>query len=174
MKFDHWFKEKLIVGAFPYKEEEHFNAFRYKYVINVSDEWYPEVEGRLHAAKCRTYWFAMSEQRRDMGLNSIYCAMVVLRQAEREGEYVYLHCHAGTNRSPTVQAAYHYFRTGSHMMQELRSVGFINKLDANCSRGYLPPMAEMEKFLRAIAEDLKGPMLPGTLTMAKIHHIHNF
>ncbi len=120
----------------------------------------------------------MNECKRDIGLNSIYGAMVVLFTAEKTNSKVYLHCHAGVNRSQTVRAAYYYLRTGHHYDPEIKR-GFINQLYANCTRGYLPPMAEMESFLNQINIKLntdlqQRQLMGGFLDTAKIEAINNF
>jgi hypothetical protein len=172
MKFKEWFDKKLVVGMFPITQNKHFDASKYDVVINVSDEFYFDVEQKLKAAGCNTYWFPMNECKRDIGLNSIYGAMVVIYEAEKQNKTVYLHCHAGANRSPSVWAAYHYMRTGKHI-EKIRS-GYINMLIANCSRGYLPPKAEMESFLTEIQTQLDIQMQGGILDMSKIKYINNF
>jgi len=172
MKFTEWFEKKLIVGMFPITQNEHFEPSKYDVIINVSDEFYLEVERKLKGAGCDTYWFPMNECRRDIGLNSIYGAMVIIYEAEKQNKTVYLHCHAGANRSPSVWAAYHYMRTGKHI-EKIRG-GYINMLVANCGRGYLPPKAEMETFLTGIQKNLDEQMQGGILDMCKIENIKNF
>ena len=168
-KFKDWFDSKLIVGAFPYKVNKQFDPHGIDIVINVSDEWYVEYENLLIEAFVRTYWFPMNECKRDIGLNSIYGAMHILRFAERRNLTVYLHCHAGVNRSQIIRAAYYYMRTGKQLQID-RSIGFENMLVASCARGYLPPKAEMQRFLNGLTVEMQG----GKLDSAKIEAIHNF
>lgn len=177
-KFKEWFTRNLIVGGFPYENNSQFNVTEYDYVINVSDEYYTNHHLLLIVNNIMSFWFPMNECKKDIGLNSIYGAMVILFQAEKNNCKVYLHCHAGVNRSQTVRAAYYYMRTGQHYEAELRR-GFINQLYANCSRGYLPPMAEMEKFLNEIGMKLnsdlqKRKLMGGMLDDIKINSINNF
>lgn len=171
MKFAEWFNNNLTVGAFPYRQNTKFDASLYDIVINVSDEWYLDTEMQLRETFINTYWFPMNECKRDIGLNSIYGAMVILSHAEKRNLRVYLHCHAGVNRSQIVRAAYYYMRTGQQLEQDRG--GFINMLVASCSRGYLPPKAEMELFLCKIANLIKS-MQGGILDMAKVETINNF
>lgn len=168
-KFQSWFENYLTVGCIPHKASD-FCAANYRYIINVSDEYYPErVSDRREY-----FWFPMSEQKRDMGLNSIYGAIYILSLAEANRDSVYLHCHSGNNRSWTVACAYYFFRTGEHLIRPVKSGPHENKLLANCARAYLPPRAEMEALLIEFRNDLSTGMKPGVLTMAKIKAIKNF
>lgn len=172
MKFKEWFQKKLFVGAFA-KNALALKANGYRYVINVSDEFYPDTYNEFISAGLKMFWFPMNECKRDIGLNSIYGAMVILRQAEKENEKVYLHCHAGVNRSPIVQAAYHYMRSGIHFEDRPRT-GYLNMMLASCGRGYLPPKAEMEQFLTLLNKNLNDKMQGGILDTVKIDTINNF
>lgn len=171
VKFSDWFKNKLIVGAYPYKVNTQFDPKGIDIVINVSDEWYINYDQLLAENFIKTFWFPMNECKRDIGLNSIYGAMVILNYAELRNLTVYLHCHAGVNRSRIVQAAYFFMRTNKHL--EINRGGFINVLVAACSRDYLPPKAEMESFLGHVASNIKS-MQGGILDMCKIQSINNF
>lgn len=171
MKFKEWFDKKLIVGGFPYKVNKEFDPDGYDIVINVSDEWYIDFENQIQEKWVKTYWFPMNECKRDIGLNSIYAAMVILTRAEQKNLTVYLHCHAGVNRSQIVRSAYYFMRTNQQL--ETDRGGFINQMVAACSRGYLPPKAEMESFLGNVASQTKN-MQGGILDMCKLKSINNF
>jgi len=168
--FSEWFENKLIVGGFPYKVDENFRRNGYDIIVNVSDEFYFDIDKKLRE-KCVTFWFPMNECKRDIGLNSIYGAMVVLHEAEQNNKTVYLHCHSGVNRSPTVADCYHYMRSGKHF--ERPRSGFVNRLMAQCHRGYLPPKSEMESYLTEIQKNLSN-MQGGMLDICKINAIRNF
>lgn len=173
MKFNEWFENKLMVGKFPFTVNEEFNPSDYKYVINMSDEYYDNIQSRLLNANCQTFWFPMNEKRRDIGLNSIYGAMVIMYQAEKENASLYLHCHSGRNRSRIAQACYYYMRTGNQL--QLGDEKYINRLYRACIRGYLPPMAEIEEYLRKIDNRVSiGSMQGGILDECKIGTINNF
>lgn len=173
-KFQHWFANKLTVGGWPGLVNKSFELRRYSYIINVSDEYYHEHFKVVALSPVHQYWFPMNEFKKDIGLNSIYAAIIILWQAEQDGDAVYLHCHSGNNRSWTVAAAYYFWRTGEHLLRPTRK-GYENKLHQNCAEGYLPPLREMEDFLRAIREDLKeGNMKAGILSLAKVNTIKNF
>lgn len=177
MNFRHWFAENLIIGGFPYLVNERFEAKDFGYVINVSDEFYHLYQSKLLADRCQTFWFPMNESKKDVGLNSIYGAIRILWLAENQNKKVYLHCHAGINRSMTVRAAYYFLRTGQQLEEENNSRGYINDLVAMCHRGYLPPKKEMEKFLHQLGvklDDTDGDLKGGELDKIKINTINNF
>ena len=168
MKFKEWFEKDLIVSMFP---DADFHYGNYDCIINVSDEYKPECAMLASVNNCRYFWFPINERKRDVGLNSIYGACCILHLAESGKSKVYLHCHAGVNRSQAVRAAYHYLRTGKHHNYEYG--GFINPLLAMCGRGYLPPKAEMEEFLSELSKQLRQNKYMG-LDMIKIETIKNF
>lgn len=169
MNFKEWFETKLTVGTFPVLVNQEFIP-DYKYVINMSDEFYPLVENSILFGGGKTFWFPMNERKRDIGLNSIYGAMVILHQAEKENASVYLHCHSGRNRSQLTKACYYYLRTGEQLQQGNEK--YINRLHRASTRGYLPPMSEMEEFLRNIGQSLLS-MKGGNLDECK-KAINNF
>lgn len=172
MKFKEWFENNLTVGGFPFKVNHNFNPSDYDIVINVSDEFYIDYENQINEVFVKNYWFPMNECKKDIGLNSIYAALVILHRAELRNLRVYLHCHAGCNRSRIVQAAYYFMRTNSHLEID-KNIGFINMMVASCARGYLPPKAEMERFLGKVASNINN-MQGGILDLCKLESIHNF
>lgn len=169
--FEKWFKENLTVYMFPYTQNQWFDPKKYDVVINVSDEWYQDIEDKLVENGLKTYWFPMNECKSDIGTNSIYGAMVILLEAERKGKRVYLHCHAGVNRSRTVQAAYYFMRTNTHFEHIGRSC--INMMVANCNSRYLPPKAEFETFLINLHKQLHNHMQGGILDWSKLEGCDN-
>lgn len=173
-KFQDWFANKLTIGGWPTRVNKKFELRKYGYIINVSDEYYHEDYKVMSLSGVHYFWFPMNEFKKDMGLNSIYGAIMILWQAEQDGDPVYLHCHMGSNRSWTVAAAYYFWRTGKHLEKVTRN-NHINKLHQNCAEGMLPPLAEMEAFLRHFLEEWKkGQMRAGLLSMAKVSAIKNF
>lgn len=166
MKFKEWFDNKLIVNRFPTpKECETMSA---DIIINVSDEYIEGCyESAVNSGK-RYYWFPMGECVSDMGINSIYAALQILYKAEENNKKVYLHCHAGVNRSPTVADCYHFMRTGNH------SEGKRNRLIENVNYGHLPAIKLMEEFLRQCAdaftkdESMRGGYLDNSILKSQI------
>lgn len=175
MKFQDWFDNRLVVGAFPFLKNENIDPFYYDYVINMSDEYHLEHITPFVAANCKLFWFPMNEKKRDIGLNSIYGALYILWLAEQSNKNVYLHCHSGKNRSHAVRAAYYYMRTGLQLETPTSDYGYINKLVAMSGRGYLPPKAEMEQFITLCGKKFaKGSLIGGTLDNIKLDSINNF
>lgn len=174
-KFSDWFDENLEVGGYPILVNKNFDYNKYDIVINVSDEWYQDTYDTISRYGLIQHWFPMNECKRDIGLNSIFGAMVILYNAEKLNKKVYLHCHAGVNRSVTVECCYHYMRMGKHL--DLDYGSYINPLIASCHRGYLPPKAEMEKFLKNISkrlEEAQNHLMGGYLDDVKLNSINNF
>lgn len=173
MKFEQWFNTRLTTGGLPYEVEENYDINAYNAIINVSDEYSLSIHQK-HTYNHKLYlWFPMNERKKDAGLNCIYGAMIILFKMEELNEHVYLHCHAGANRSIAIKSAYYYMRTGQHYQHQKGT--FMNPLLAMCGRGYLPPKAEMEKFLSLLGTKLiKQEMTGGTLEEIKIEAINNF
>jgi len=168
--FQKWFDSKLKVGGFP-SNYNNFDIDSYDYIINVSDEYIPYRPNNI-------WWFPMNECKRDIGLNSIYGACCILNIAYSKNLSVYLHCAAGANRSPTVQAAFYFMKTGKHFIEDQDfdflnyKLGitnpFDNQLIRNCSLGYLPTIAEMENFLTMLNMDLEDKTFHANLDTLKL------
>lgn len=148
-----WFNQKLVIGSYPFIVTFSFEK-GYDIIINVSDEYYDDIDDKLinKFDVKKTHWFPMNEINYDIGLNSIYGALVVLFNAEKNNKTVYLHCHAGKNRSQIVKAAFYF------MMYEEHYVGgddkHINRLVRATNSGYLPPIEKLEKFLIELRKQL--------------------
>jgi hypothetical protein len=159
IKFSEWFLNKLVIGKFPDYQVD------YNTVINVSDEFNPIRSSN------EVHWFPMNEAIKDCGLNSIYASMLILHRCESSNRSVYLHCHGGANRSVMVQEAYYYMRTGKHMEKT------NHRLLEMCKRGLLPPVRELESFLKEINIIMvaKGyGFTGGVLDQIKLRTIRNF
>jgi hypothetical protein len=175
MNFNEWFENKLIVGAYPFMNNQWFKPGDYDICINVSDEFYFVYDKQIKDAGCNTFWFPLNECKKDNGLNSIYGAMVILFNAEKENKRVYLHCHAGIHRSQLVRCCYHFLRTGLQLDNNWNF--YINQLIADCTRGYLPPINETEEFLTYLGLQLanfNGKPMGGLLDDCKLNTINNF
>lgn len=171
-EFYNWFNQNLTVGQFPYTVNKSFNATNYDIVINVSDEYYPEIEERINRFGCKQYWFPMNECTHNIGLNSIYGAMVILNEAQQQNLKVYLHCNAGVTRSRIVYQAYHFMKTREHLVNEVGQ--HTNMLLKHCTCEYLPSKQEMEGYLLLINQYLQKGMDGGMLDMAKLSAIKSF
>ncbi len=148
-----WIKNNLIVGPYPYKVNNNINISEYDIVINVSDEYYPEIKKKIVGVGCDYYWFPMNECTNNIGLNSIYGAMNILWEAELNNKKVYLHCHLGVNRSQLVYDSYYYGRFKEHFIEN-KDDFYYNQIDYNCSLGKLPKQKEYERFLTHIIQKL--------------------
>jgi hypothetical protein len=170
LKFNDWFKTKLIISRYPLPNE--IIKSKAKYIINVSDEYI-----QTNHLVCNDYdkfyfWFPMNECSSDIGLNSIFGALQIMWIAEQEGASVILHCAAGANRSPTVAEAYYFMRTGKHLVRtvdkEIEDLNVIfenpedltkvlknNRLENNIYFGHLPATHKMETFLKECGKQFK-------------------
>ena len=178
-KFEDWFTENINIGKYPYLVNTDFKANEYDCIINVSDEFYPNLHEFQNVVCSNVFWFPMNERKRDIGLNSIYGALNVLYYAEQKNFRVYLHCHSGRNRSRMVAAAYYYMRTGKQWVDTFGDpTKYGNRLIRSSRRGYLPPQAELEQFIQKVGEFLKQPMqsvgMAGILDTIKKETINNF
>lgn len=169
MEFEKWFTDNLEVRDYPKINNMLFQVDRYDYVINVSDEYYSLIDNEITDHAVKSFWFPMNEVVYDAGLNSIYGAMIILYQAYHSGSKVYLHCHAGANRSHVVSAAFYYMMTGNQL--EEYTNGFINMMLRMCAREYLPNRYKTERFLTELGKQLdkfKGEPMGGTLEQCKM------
>lgn len=172
-KFNDWFRNKLTIGAYP---DEIFLPARFAYIINVSDRYDPTIDIRnATEGGAKTFWFPMNESRRDVGLNSIYGAMVILSIAEKRNSTVYLHCRSGKNRSRAVAAAYYYMRVGKQWVDSFNKErnGYDNSLLAMCGRGSLLPLTKVEEFIEFTSIELNGET-PDFIAYIKQNTINNF
>lgn len=174
-----WKKRSLRVSQRPeiscFKRRGVFEEIQV--VINVSDTYDFGFALMLRDDGITPYWFPMNESKKDIGLNSLYGVLCVLYYCEMRDLSVLVHCDAGENRSPLVVQAYHYMRTGVHAVEDIDNGRWINRLVRACSRGYLPPQAELEKFLSRLMVDLKnssGLVIGGNLDKIKSETIFNF
>lgn len=163
--FIDWFNNNLIVGAYPLLNSQYFDSHNYDIIINVSDELYPNIEHQLLENDIRRiYWFPMNEVNFDIGMNSIYGALVILFNSFNNNERVYLHCHAGVNRSQIIRHSLYYMMNGKHLNSD------DNRLIKSCDKEFLPPLNKMELFLNDLKKQLdnfKGKPMGGLLDHIK-------
>lgn len=142
--FYYWYKNKLIVRGFPKASSiENFDV-----VINVSHEFSSEVHAYCVEHKKQYFWFPMSEINSNIGLNSIYGALNILKICEEKKYRVLLHCHAGANRSPSVKESYFVMRTHKEFSEKLTP-----RLMFNIKFGHLPSFYEYYYFLKDVSDD---------------------
>lgn len=166
MKFKEWFDNRLVVSRYPVPSEIEKSDF--DIYINVSDEYIQSCHQVAVENGKMYYWFPMNECTGNMGINSIFGALQILFNAEKQNKKVYLHCHAGVNRSPTVKECYYLLRTGN--MPELKN----SRLKENIEQGFLPSIRRMTSFLKELAifleldETTRGGMLDSSKLKARI------
>lgn len=177
MNFKDWFDKKLIVAPFPTEKQMEEIYQDVDIIINMSDEFYFDYVMKIQKTKSY-FWFPMNERRRDIGLNSIFGALNVIYDAELRNKKVLLHCHSGRNRSRMTMNAYYFIRTGEHLKDGDEK--YLNRLHRASLRGYLPPMKELEKFLKACNGYFKterafnAESSGGDLDRCKMDSINNF
>jgi len=177
MKFKNWFNKKLDIGSYPITQNAVYEDKQYDVCINMSDEWYPDIDAQIKSLTSNVYWFPMNEAKSDVGLNSLYGAMNILYNAYHKNQKVYLHCHAGINRSQATGDAFWFMMNGSH--RETNTNGFINRLVKMSGYGYLPPKLEVENYLINLKEildsNLVSPLnMGGQLDTIKISNLNKW
>jgi hypothetical protein len=151
-----------------------FKEFGYEVVINVSDVFHAGHLPHYRERGIEAHWFPLNECL-DFGLNSLYAAMSILWEAERQGKMVLIHCAAGINRSQVVMDCYYFLRKGTHRaypfsLIETVKVNFVNAggypdsrqeerpwttmLHRACANGHLPTITDMETWLTSLGQRL--------------------
>lgn len=163
-KFKDWFENNLKVDRYPTPQE--CRDMDYDIIINVSDEYIDACMVKALEVGKMYHWFPMSECTSNMGLNSIYGVLQILSNAEKGNKKVFLHCHAGVNRSPTVRECYYYMRTGKFLEESEKRVRIADNIKA----GHLPAICKLETFLKECGEAFKKDetMRGGHLDSAKV------
>ena len=170
-----YIKNMIHVGAYPFINNNFFPEYngeliKYDLIINMSSEWYSDIDLKIREECNNVYWFPMNETKSDIGLNSIYGAMIVLYNAYKNNQKVYLHCHAGINRSQATLDAFYFMMNGEH--RETNTDGFMNRITRMSGLSYLPPKTEVEVFLKELKNTLDIEYLkPNTLDILKINHV---
>jgi len=170
-----YISKKIHVGAYPFINNTYFpekdgELVKYDIIINMSSEWYPEIDFKIREVCNNVYWFPMNESKSDVGLNSIYGAMIVLYNAYKNNQKVYLHCHAGINRSQATKDAFWFMMMGKH--RETNTNGFMNRLVRMSGLGYLPCKTNVEEFLKELKMMLDNNELKAdSLDILKINNL---
>jgi len=159
----------ITISGFPYLVNENFDNSLYDIVINVSDEYYEIFDFAICQEGAKSFWFPMNECKSDIGLNSIYGALIVLYEAHKNNKRVYLHCRAGVFRSWLVYCCFYYMINGSHL--ETFYDNYINQLYYACSRKYLPDITKIQLFLTDLKNTIDiSKSLGGKLDTLKINN----
>lgn len=191
-KFNDWFNKKLVTGRYPLPGE--IMKSDYDVIINVSDEYILPNHQICMTTNKKYFWFPLGENGTNMGLNSIFAALQILWIAEHKNEKVYLHCHAGANRSVTVAQLYYYMRTktdfieaqSEHAMKEedwfrmfnitteeekrsYRKMTKRNRVQNNQDAGHLPAKHLLDHFLKECEIAFKGYEI-GEISLDGIKH----
>jgi hypothetical protein len=145
---------------------------KYDYIINVSDEFYWLTDKKLlEMGVEKTFWFPISENKSDIGLNSIYGALVILYNAQKNNKSVYLHCHSGINRSEIVRSACYFMLYGEHYESKETDLKYINRLIKACHEDLLLPKDKTEKFLtllKKFLDNFDGEPMGGLIDEIKL------
>jgi hypothetical protein len=159
MEFIDWFASSVRVGGYPNPKEVDPDGrlFSYEVFVNVSDEYSPEIAGQITGAGKQSHWFPLGEAW-GLCLSSIYGALNIIYQAEKRGQRVYVHCHAGINRSQTVADAYYYMRSGQHRPRVWAEGDTRNALQRNIDNNVLPNAFTVEGWLKQMNYAVARPM----------------
>ncbi len=154
--FQNWFYSKLTVSSFPTLEDIHSDGYdSCKYRINVSDIYKPEIDTACLELGVKSNWFPLGEAF-GMPLESIYAALRVMHEAEKQNQHLLLHCHAGRNRSVLVADCYYFLSTMTHRKKNQKDLPYAqkntNRIMPNIDDGQLPGIYKMEEFLEYCLE----------------------
>jgi protein tyrosine/serine phosphatase len=154
--FQEWFSNKVTISKFPTIEGIQTGLLgNYRYRINVSDLYHPEIDATFKRLGIESFWFPQGEAF-GMSLESLYGAMRIMWEAEQHNQPLLLHCHAGRNRSVMVADSYFFLRTQEHRKENQPNLTYAekspNRLLLNIDDGQLPGIFKMEEFLDACRE----------------------
>jgi hypothetical protein len=157
--FHAWYSDSFKVGGYPNHNQLGPAGWLHSYdvFLNVSDEYNADIVADLAQRGKQSHWFPLGEAW-GLCLGSIYGAMYVLWLAEQKNLRVYLHCHAGINRSQTVADCYYFLRTGEHRPPLFADISITNALQRNIENNVLPDLFTMEGWLKNMAYAVSHPM----------------
>ena len=173
MTFVEYFDKNIITSGAPTIDYVAKHCF--EIVINVNDQFDQEIQQCCLEENISYFWFPMNEHstKSDIGLNSIFGALQILKLAYSNNQKVLIHCAAGANRSVTIKEAFYFMNTGYHIEKEFSNdvnsmfimneeqkkdykdyIKMIrnNQLLANCYEGNLPSRPRMESFLKKLKD----------------------
>lgn len=153
--FHEYFESHIKVSRFPMIREFSTLYKGIEVVVNVSDEYYAPYGSAVMGMGVEYHWLPMGETGKDMGMNSIFAALNVMYQSYLNDKKVLLHCHAGANRSPTVQACFYYMMTDEHFADNTNKKR-DNMLNYNIGR-HLPNREYMENWLKKCRHAFDNP-----------------
>lgn len=172
--FHDWFSSKVLISRFPTVED--FRAARfdnYRYRINVSDIYHPEIDLMFNKIGTANFWFPLDEAF-GMALESLYGALRVMCEAENQDQSLLLHCHAGNNRSVMIADCYYFLRTQDHRKLDQPGLTYAknnpNRLLLNIDDGQLPGVYKMEEFIQGCTESFDSAFLEDDRPLDFIKH----
>lgn len=157
--FTAWYANNLKVSGYPNHNQIGPDGWLsdYEVFLNVSDEYNADLAADIIQRGKQAHWFPLGEAW-GLCLGSIYGAMYILWEAEKRGQKVYLHCHAGVNPSQTVADCYYYLRTGQHRPRMFADGDTRNALQRNIENNVMPDTFTMEGWLKTMSYAVAHPM----------------
>ncbi len=154
--FTGWLSNKVVISKFPTVDDIQAGLYdNFRYRINVSDIFNPEVDAVFKQRGLSSFWFPLGEAF-GMALESLYGALRIMWEAEKHRQHLLLHCHAGRNRSVMVSDSYYFLRTEEHRQPGQPGLKYAqhspNRLLLNIDDGQLPGIFKVEEFLDCCRE----------------------
>jgi protein tyrosine/serine phosphatase len=173
--FQNWFSEKVTISKYPTADDIQAGRYdNFQYRLNVSDIFRPEVDVLFKHAGVDCFWFPLGEAF-GMGLESLYGALRIMWEAEKQDQSLLLHCHAGRNRSVMVADSYYFLRTQEHRLPDQLGLKYAlknqNRLLLNIDDGqFQTGVYKMEEFLQGCLESFDDAFTEGDRPLAWIKH----
>jgi len=169
-----WFAKKVMISKFPTAGDIQAGKYdNYKYRINVSDIFRPDIDTAFKHQGVESFWFPLGEAF-GMSLESLYGAMRIMWEVEKHDQFLLLHCHAGRNRSVMVADCYYFLRTQEHRKRNQADLPYaknnLNRLLLNIDDAQLPGVYKMEEFLECCRETFNESFTEGDRPLDWIKH----